>query len=121
MIEAQKVLVRMFDSLPERDLLKFFLSKHCNHLLQLGFSKTGAMSSVPLTSYPVSSGISPVSPSSYTRLAGVYAFTCVATGVLYIGSALCLNTRFKQHISDSSSPNRGGNNQFYRFVRSQGG
>lgn len=111
----------MYDSLSDGDLLKEFLFRNCGHLLRPGFGPSDAMASTPLTHYPVSSGKSPVSPATYTSQAGVYVFTCIATGVFYIGSALCLNSRFKSHITNSSRPDRGGDSKFYRYVRAIGG
>ena len=41
-------------------------------------------------------------------------------GTFYIGSAICLYTRFKSHKVNSMRPKRGGDNAFYLAVRESG-
>ncbi|KAG0122702.1 hypothetical protein HOY82DRAFT_495512, partial [Tuber indicum] len=51
---------------------------------------------------------------------GIYLIECIETGFQYIGSAVCLNTRFKSHLVNSIRPSRGGNSALYFAVRELG-
>ena len=59
-------------------------------------------------------------PSLYTGVPGCYAFLCLKTGEYYVGSAICLNTRYKAHKVNSSRPERGGSNSLYLSVQKHG-
>lgn len=55
------------------------------------------------------------------NVSGIYAFYLVESGKFYIGSSLSFASRFKQHLFNSTRPNRGANNKFYSFVKNNGG
>ena len=58
-------------------------------------------------------------PSRYKGESGCYVFFCLKGGY-YIGSAVCLHTRYKAHRVNSVRPDRGGNNALYLSVREFG-
>lgn len=41
-------------------------------------------------------------PHEYINRAGIYLFTHMETGMIYIGSAVCFDTRFKGHLLNST-------------------
>jgi hypothetical protein len=59
-------------------------------------------------------------PSSYTGESGCYAFLCLKTGDYYVGSAICLNTRYMAHKVRSSRAEKGGSTSLYLSVRKHG-
>lgn len=50
----------------------------------------------------------------------MYLFVNTVTGQQYFGSAICLYTRYKAHIVNSTRPNRGGDNPLYTSIRKYG-
>ena len=123
-IEARTVLSQMLASLAPEHPVRKFLILHCKHLLIPGYVYPGTLNSSTaeaLTVHPVKGSKGLSHPSTYTSIAGVYLFESLVTGAQYIGSAICLNTRFKSHITNSTRPSRGGNNHFYRYIMANGG
>jgi len=59
-------------------------------------------------------------PSLYTGKSGCYAFLCLKTGDYYVGSAICLYTRYKAHKVTSNRPEKGGSTSLYLSVRKHG-
>ena len=58
-------------------------------------------------------------PSLYKGESGCYVFL-FKRGYYYIGSAVCLHTRYKAHRVNSVRPDRGGDNALYLSVREFG-
>ncbi len=59
-------------------------------------------------------------PSLYKGKAGCYIFLNLINNQYYIGSAICLNSRYKNHKVNSVRPDRGGDNVLYLAVRELG-
>ena len=49
--------------------------------------------------------------SVFSRLSGVYAFTCLSTSLKYVGSSSNVRVRLSEHMTDSR-PEKVGNNFF---------
>lgn len=120
-----QVLRTMYESLPDSDSVKTYLKNNCFHLLSIT-GTTGIVAhkdkfvSTEYTSYKVNSKDKKAHPSLYSSKSGCYMFECLDTGSQYIGSAICLYTRYKAHMVNSIRPERGGNNAFYLSVRELG-
>lgn len=113
----------MYESLLDTDPVKLYIKNNCDHLLSLEFSIDVFTSDKILTEYKdyyVKSSDRKNHPSTYTNKSGVYIFTCIDTGFQYVGSAICLNKRFKSHLINSVRVERGGNNPLYSAVQKLG-
>ena len=53
--------------------------------------------------------------SVFSRLSGVYAFTCLSTSLKYVGSSSNVRIRLSEHMTDSR-PEKVGTNFFYNYV-----
>jgi hypothetical protein len=56
-------------------------------------------------------------PGLYKGKSGCYVFLCLENGSYYIGSPVCLYTRYKSHKVNSIRPDRGGDTALYLSVR----
>jgi hypothetical protein len=123
--DGSRVLRTMYESLPDSDPVKSYLKNNCLHLLSMT-GTTGIvahkdkLASIEYMSYMVDSKDKKAHPSMYSGKSGCYMFECLDTGFQYIGSAICLYTRYKAHKVNSIRPDRGGNNTFYLLVRELG-
>lgn len=116
--EGSKVLLRMYNS-PIDPVVKQFIQNNCSHLMSLEeYPKKIIPRDFP--DYRVDGPGKSGHPSVYIGKSGCYAFLCLKTGDYYIGSAVCLNTRYKAHKVNSSRPERGGSNSLYLSVRKHG-
>jgi len=110
----------MYDSLTD-PVVKLYMKKNCLHLMTLGkYSKGITYNKRDFLNYGVDGQDKQGHPSLYTGESGCYAFLCLKTGDYYVGSAVCLNTRYKAHKVNSSRPERGGSNSLYLSVRKHG-
>lgn len=116
--ESSEVLLRMYNSLSD-PVVKLYIQKNCLHLMSLS-KKTKEKGRTDFIDCRVDGQDKEGHPSLYTGKSGCYAFLCLNTGDYYVGSALCLNTRYKAHKVNSSRPERGGSNSLYLSVRKQG-
>lgn len=116
--ECSQVLLRMYNSLTDPDV-KLFIQNNCLHLMSLD-KYTKEITQRDFRDYGVDGSDKLGHPSLYTGKSGCYAFLCLKTGDYYIGSAVCLNTRYKAHKINSSRPERGGTNSLYLSVRKHG-
>jgi hypothetical protein len=71
-------------------------------------------------SYSVKSRVKEGMPLNYKGRSGLYLFENTITGHQYIGSAICLYTRYKAHLVNSTRPDRGGDNPLYTSIRKYG-
>lgn len=78
------------------------------------------MSLVSFVNYVVDSKDKEGHPSLYKGKSGCYAFLCLKSGSYYVGSAVCLYTRYRGHKVNSVRPKRGGDNALYLSVRELG-
>lgn len=118
--DASLVLMNMYNSLPELDPVKQYLEKYCLHLLPWqGFVKKEDLQR-DYVNYQVDSQNKEGHPSLYRGKSGCYIFFCLKNGSYYIGSAVCLHTRYKSHKVNSIRPERGGDNALYLSVRELG-
>lgn len=116
--EGSQVLLRMYNSLTD-PVVKLYIQNNCLHLMYLDkFTKEITKKYYPY--YVVDGQDKQGHPSLYTGMSGCYAFLCLKTGDYYVGSAVCLNTRYKAHKVNSSRPERGGSNSLYLSVRRHG-
>jgi len=110
----------MYDSLTD-PVVKLYMKNNCLHLMSLGkHSKGITFNKRNFLDYGVDGQDKQGHPSLYTGESGCYAFLCLKTGDYYVGSAVCLNTRYKAHKVNSSRPERGGSNSLYLSVRKHG-
>jgi hypothetical protein len=116
--ECSQVLLRMYNSLND-PVVKLYIQNNCLHLMSLGkYAKE--ITQIDFTDYGVDGQDKQGHPSLYTGKSGCYAFWCLKTGDYYVGSAVCLNTRYKAHKVNSSRSERGGSNSLYLSVRKHG-
>lgn len=100
-------------------IVKLYIKNNCLHLISLD-EYTKEKSKGDFLDYAVDGQNKQGHPSLYTGESGCYAFLCLKTGDYYVGSAVCLNTRYKAHKVNSSRPERGGSNSLYLSVRKHG-
>jgi hypothetical protein len=112
------VLLRMYNSLID-PVVKLYIQNNCLHLMSLD-KQTKEIITKDFPNYVVDGKDKQGHPSLYTGKSGCYAFLCLKTGDYYVGSAVCLNTRYKAHKVNSSRPERGGSNSLYLSVRKHG-
>lgn len=116
--ECSQVLLIMYNSLID-PVVKLYITNNCLHLISLdGYTKE--ITKGDFIDYQVDGQNKQGHPSLYTGESGCYAFLCLKTGDYYVGSAVCLNTRYKAHKVNSSRPERGGSNSLYLSVRKHG-
>lgn len=108
----------MYNSLTD-PIVKQYIENNCLHLMFLG-KYTKEITQGDFLDYRVDGQDKEGHPSLYTGKSGCYAFLCLNTGDYYVGSAVCLNTRYKAHKVNSSRPERGGSNSLYLSVRKHG-
>lgn len=102
----------MAKSLPADDHLKVYLVNSLSSIkqrLEQPFFKFPCES---YSGYRLTNGLN-IGPTKLTNVSGIYIFYHVESGKFYIGSSLSLASRFRQHLFNSTHPNRGGNNKFY--------
>lgn len=117
--ECSQVLLRMFNSLTD-PVVKLYIENNCLQLMYLD-KYTKEITPRDFLDYMVDGSDKQGHPSLYTGNSGCYAFFCLKTGDYYIGSAICLNTRYKTHKMRSSRPEeRGGSTSLYLSVRKHG-
>jgi len=118
--ECSQVLSRMYSSITD-PVVKLYIQNNCLHLMSLDkHIKKITQKDFDFIDYVVDGPDKQGHPSLYTGKAGCYAFLCLKTNDYYIGSAVCLNTRYKAHKVNSSRPERGGSNYLYLSVRKHG-
>lgn len=116
--EGYKVLLKMYNSLSD-PVVKLYIEKNCLCLMSLDkFTKENTERS--FRDYKVDGKDKQGHPSLYKGKSGCYAFLCLKTGDYYVGSALCLYTRYKAHMAISSRPEKGGSTTLYLAVRKHG-
>lgn len=122
--EAHDALMRMYNGLEKSNPLVKYLEDHClpfltstEKLVVLGSDKTLSSS---YASYPVKSRVKVGMPLDYKGKSGLYLFVNTNTDQQYIGSAICLYTRYKAHMVNSTRPSRGGDNPLYTSIRIYG-
>lgn len=117
--EATQVLINMYNSLSDSSPVKQYLKIYCLHLLNLkDLADKGYIGD--FVDYAMDSKDKKGHPSLYQGNSGCYLFLNLNLGIFYIGSAICLYTRFKSHKVNSMRPERGGDNAFYLAVRELG-
>ena len=116
--ECYEVLLRMHNSLTD-PVVKLFIKNNCLHLMSLN-KYTKEINPRDFIDYLVDGPDKQGHPSLYAGKSGCYAFLCLKTGDYYVGSAICLNTRYKTHKVRSSRPERGGSTSLYLSVRKHG-
>jgi len=116
--ECSQVLLRMYNSLTD-PVVKLYVQNNCLHLMSLD-KYTKEIAPRDYIDYGVDGPDKQGHPSLYIGMSGCYAFLCLKTGDYYVGSAVCLNTRYKAHKVNSSRPERGGSNSLYLSVRKHG-
>ena len=122
----------MYHSLTD-PVVKQFIQNNCLHLVNLekyfnnitlhsagSAGSIGSLGMEEFHDYVVDGQDKQGHPSLYTGVSGCYAFLCLKTGEYYVGSAICLNTRYKAHKVNSSRPERGGSNSLYLSVQKHG-
>jgi hypothetical protein len=119
--ECSLVLSKMYNSLTD-PVVKLYIQNNCLHLISLDKHIKGGVNTpqTDFIDYVVDGQDKQGHPSLYTGKAGCYAFLCLKTNDYYVGSAVCLNTRYKAHKVNSSRPERGGSNSLYLSVRKHG-
>nr|YP_009072388.1 truncated GIY-YIG endonuclease [Sclerotinia borealis]AHX83030.1 truncated GIY-YIG endonuclease [Sclerotinia borealis] len=100
-------------------VVKLFIKNNCLHLMSLD-KYTKEINPKDFIDYPIDGPDKQGHPSLYAGKSGCYAFLCLKTGDYYVGSAICLNTRYKTHKVRSSRPERGGSTSLYLSVREHG-
>lgn len=116
--ECSQVLLKMYNSLTD-PIVKLYIQNNCLHLMSLG-KDIKEITPRDFPDYKVDGPDKQGHPSLYTGVSGCYAFLCLKTGEYYVGSAICLNTRYKAHKVNSSRPERGGSNSLYLSVQKHG-
>lgn len=116
--ESSQVLLRMYNSLSD-PVVKLYIQNNCSHLMFLS-KNTKERGQKDFIDYRIDGQDKQGHPCLYTGNSGCYAFLCLKTGDYYVGSAVCLNTRYKAHKVNSSRPERGGSNSLYLSVRKHG-
>ena len=116
--ECSQVLLKMYNSLTD-PIVKLYIQNNCLHLMSLG-KDNKEITPRDFPDYKVDGPDKQGHPSLYTGVSGCYAFLCLKTGEYYVGSAICLNTRYKAHKVNSSRPERGGSNSLYLSVQKHG-
>lgn len=111
----------MYDSLLDSNPLKFYIKNNCMHLLSMsettGIIAHDKLITTDYDNYCINSNDKTGHPSMYNGKSGVYVFECIETGFQYIGSAICLNTRFKSHMVNSvSSSARRGEGEIIHYI-----
>jgi hypothetical protein len=136
-IEARKVLQKMFDSVPNGSLFSKYLYDNCKWLLLPLKGDTNIVcndnKNTILTTYPLynvnNNKNSFYHPKDFAGMAGCYVFTNTITDQQYVGSSIDIYTRFKDHVVNSSNKTmmptptpipRGGNSPFYASVTKHG-
>nr|YP_009262012.1 GIY-YIG endonuclease [Chrysoporthe austroafricana]AMX22087.1 GIY-YIG endonuclease [Chrysoporthe austroafricana] len=112
----------MYNSLTD-PVVKLYIQNNCLHLMSLDKNTAVSLPEIAkrdFLGYGVDGQDKQGHPSLYTGKSGCYAFLCLKTGDYYVGSAVCLNTRYKAHKVNSSRPERGGYNSLYLSVRKHG-
>ena len=116
--DCSQVLLKMYNSLSD-PVLKLYVQNNCLHLIYLE-KYINNISQKKFLAYKVDGQVKQGHPSLYKGMSGCYVFFCLKTGDFYVGSAVCLNTRYKSHKVNSSRPERGGFNSLYLSVRKHG-
>lgn len=116
--ESSQVLLRMYNSLTD-PVVKLYIQNNCLHLMSLD-KYTKEITQRDFRDYVVDGPDKQGHPSLYTGESGCYAFLCLKTGDYYVGSAICLNTRYKTHKVRSSRPEKGGSTSLYLSIRKHG-
>src|SRR4051812_32763895 len=96
----------MYESLLDTDPVKLYIKNNCGHVLYLPDTTNILVTNKIVTNYEdyyVKSPERNNHPSKYTSKAGLYLFTCVDTGLQYVGSAICLNTSVRSNFTRSYS------------------
>lgn len=117
--ECHEVLLRMMHNSIADPVVKLFIKNNCLHLMSLD-KYTKEINPKDYIDYPIDGPDKQGHPSLYAGKSGCYAFLCLKTGDYYVGSAICLNTRYKTHKVRSSRPERGGSTSLYLSVREHG-
>ena len=116
--ECHKVFLNVYNSLSD-PTVKLFIQNNCSHLISLDkFDKE--IISKDFLDYRIEGQDKQGHPSLYAGKSGCYAFLCLKTGDYYVGSAICLYTRYKTHKVRSSRPEKGGTTSLYLSIRKHG-
>ena len=116
--ECHQVFLKMYNSLTD-PVVKLFIQNNCSHLIS--FDKLDKeITQGDFIDYRVDGQDKQGHPSLYTGKSGYYAFLCLKTGDYYVGSAICLYTRYKTHKVRSSRPEKGGSTSLYLSIRKHG-
>ena len=116
--EGYQILLKMYNSLTD-PVVKLYIQNNCLYLMSLDKLTKGIIQR-DFVDYKVDGQDKHGHPSLYTGKAGCYAFLCLKTGEYYVGSAICLYTRYKAHKVTSSRPEKGGSTSLYLSVRKHG-
>jgi len=116
--EGYQMLLKMYNSLTD-PVVKLYIQNNCLYLMSLDKLTKGIIQR-DFVDYKVDGQDKHGHPSLYTGKAGCYAFLCLKTGEYYVGSAICLYTRYKAHKVTSSRPEKGGSTSLYLSVRKHG-
>jgi hypothetical protein len=116
--KCHQILLKMYNSLSD-PVVKLFIQNNCSHLISLDkFDKE--IIQRDFIDYRVDGPDKQGHPSLYTGKSGCYAFLCLKTGDYYVGSAICLYTRYKTHKVRCSRPEKGGSTSLYLSIRKHG-
>lgn len=116
--EGYKVLLKMYNSITD-PVVKRYIQNNCLYLMSLD-KFTKEITQGYFIDYKVDGNDKQGHPSLYTGKSGCYVFLCLKTGYYYVGSAICLYTRYKAHKVLSSRPEKGGSTSLYLSVRKHG-
>lgn len=116
--EGHKVLLKMYNSITD-PVVKRYIQNNCSYIMSLD-KFTKEIIKGCFIDYKVDGNDKQGHPSLYTGKSGCYVFLCLKTGHYYIGSAICLYTRYKTHKVISSRPEKGGSTPLYLSVRKHG-
>ena len=116
--EGYQTLLKMYNSLTD-PVVKLYIQNNCLYLMSLD-KLTKGITQRDFVDYKVDGQDKQGHPSLYTGKSGCYAFLCLKTGEYYVGSAICLYTRYKAHKVTSSRPEKGGSTSLYLSVRKHG-
>ena len=116
--KCSQILLRMYNGHTD-PVVKLFIQNNCLHLISLD-KFTKKITQRDFVEYVVDGPDKLGHPSLYTGKSGCYIFLCLKTGDYYIGSAICLYTRYKTHKVRSSRPESGGSTSLYISVRKHG-
>lgn len=121
---AQKILNKMIDYLPEKNPIKFWLlSKFAIANLLEPLPTYTELLSQPnlLVGYEnIVYDIKDYSNLGLRRSPGVYLYFCNSTKSFYIGSTTCFLRRYQQHITNSYKNEEHVNTRFYQYLRTNG-